>query len=70
MGANIINTIAEKAKEVLAAMGMKTGISILSNYCVQRRAISSFKIPVSALNWKGIPGEEVANKIIEAYKFA
>lgn len=51
-------------------MGIKTGISILSNYCVQRRAISSFKIPVKALNWKGIPGEEVANKIIEAYKFA
>jgi len=34
MGANITNTIAEKAKEIVARMGIKTGISVLSNYCI------------------------------------
>lgn len=70
MGANITNTISEKAKEIINGLGIKTGISILSNYCVNRRAISTFKLPVSALNWKGVAGEEVAKKIIEAYNFA
>jgi hydroxymethylglutaryl-CoA reductase len=49
MGANITNTIAEKAKQILSHMGLKTGISILSNYCLKRRAVASFKLPVSAL---------------------
>lgn len=34
MGANLINTIAERAKEIVSRMGIRTGISILSNYCV------------------------------------
>jgi hydroxymethylglutaryl-CoA reductase len=46
MGANIINTVAERAKEIMLSMGIRTGISILSNYCVERRASSSFTIPV------------------------
>ncbi len=70
MGANITNTICEKAKEIVNSLGVKTGISILSNYCVARRAISSFKLPINALNWKGVAGEEVAKKILEAYEFA
>jgi hydroxymethylglutaryl-CoA reductase len=56
MGANITNTISEKAKEIVNSLGIRTGISILSNYCVNRRAISTFKLPVSALNWKGVAG--------------
>ena len=67
MGANIINTLAEKAKEIICSMGIRAGISILSNYCVKRKAVSSFKIPVEALSWKGIKGEEVAKRIVECY---
>jgi len=70
MGANIVNTLSEKAKQILINMGMRTGISILSNYCLKRKALASFKLPVEALTWKGIPGEQVASKIIESYEFA
>ena len=51
-------------------MGIKTGISILSNYCLKRKALATFKVPVDALTWKGIAGEQVATKIIETYHFA
>lgn len=70
MGANITNTISEKAKEIISFMGIKTGISILSNYCIDRRSISRFKIPVEHLSWKGHAGSEVAEKVMEAYGFA
>lgn len=33
MGANITNTVTEKAKELLSKKGIRTGIAILSNYC-------------------------------------
>lgn len=56
MGANLINTVAEKAKEIIASMGIRTGISILSNYCLERMAISSFAIPVEHMSWKGHGG--------------
>jgi degradative hydroxymethylglutaryl-CoA reductase len=46
MGANIVNTLAEKAKQIVAGMGIKTGISILSNYCLKRMTYSSFKVPL------------------------
>ena len=45
-------------------MGIKTGIAILSNYCLERKALSTFDIPVEDLNWKGVKGSEVAEKII------
>ncbi|XP_031472500.1 uncharacterized protein LOC116244767 [Nymphaea colorata] len=70
MGANITNTIAEKAKEIVTFMGIKTGISILSNYCIERTTESKFMIPVEHLSWKGHKGIEVAEKVIEAYQFA
>lgn len=70
MGANITNTISEKAKEIISFMGINTGISILSNYCIDRRSISRFKIPVEHLSWKGHAGSEVAEKVMEAYGFA
>lgn len=54
MGANIVNTLAEKAKNIIASMGIKTGISILSNYCTRRITYSTFMIPIKALAWKGV----------------
>lgn len=70
MGANITNTLSEKAKEIVSRMGIKTGISVLSNYCLERKAVSSFIIPVEHMAWKGVAGIEVAKKIMEAYEFA
>jgi hydroxymethylglutaryl-CoA reductase len=46
MGANITNTIAEKTKEIISKMGVQTGISVLTNYCLERKSVSSFIIPV------------------------
>lgn len=60
MGANITNTLAEKAKEIITFMGLKTGIAILSNYCTERLANSKFLIPVEDLAWKGQSGKHVA----------
>jgi hydroxymethylglutaryl-CoA reductase len=60
MGANITNTLCEKAKEYISKMGIKTGIAILSNYCVERRALSYFEIPAKELSWKGVSGFDVA----------
>lgn len=42
MGANITNTLCEKTKDYISKMGIKTGIAILSNYCVERKALSYF----------------------------
>jgi hydroxymethylglutaryl-CoA reductase len=47
MGANITNILCEKAKDYISKMGIKTGIAILSNYCVERKALSYFEIPVN-----------------------
>ena len=60
MGANIINTLSEKAKEIVSHMGIQTGISILSNYCLKRKALAEFRIPVAALSWKGAQGEDLS----------
>lgn len=60
MGANITNTIAEKAKEIITFMGIKTGISILTNYCIERKSVSKFMIPVEQMSWKGHKGIDVA----------
>lgn len=70
MGANITNTLCEKTKDFISKMGIKTGIAILSNYCVERKALSFFEIPIKDMGWKGVSGLEVAEKIMEAYNFA
>ncbi len=60
MGANITNTLCERAKDYISKIGIKTGIAILSNYCVERKALSYFEIPVKEMGWKGVSGLEVA----------
>lgn len=67
MGANITNTICEKAKDCISKMGVKTGIAILSNYCIERKAFSYFQIPIKEMGWKGVNGTEVAEKILQAF---
>ena len=61
MGANIINTIAEYiAPKLEDITGARLGIKILSNLCVNRKAYSSFTIPIKEMSWKNVPGEVVA----------
>lgn len=64
MGANITNTLCERTKDYISKMGIKTGIAILSNYCVERKALSYFELPVKDMGWKGVTGLEVAEKIL------
>lgn len=70
MGANVINSIAEHAapyiqNEVLQNQG-RVSIRILSNLCTERMTLSEFIIPMKNLSWKGIPGEDVAKRVLEA----
>lgn len=71
MGANIVNTVAEGlSDEVSKITHSRVGLRILTNLCMQRRARAEFEIPLKKLGWKGVNGEDVANRIIEAYNFA
>lgn len=71
MGANIVNTVAEGlSDEVCRITKSQCGLRILTNLCMQRRARSVFEIPVEKLGWKGVDGEDVAQRIVEAYNFA
>eukprot|EP00455_Lapot_gusevi_P033789 TRINITY_DN3704_c0_g1_i9.p1 TRINITY_DN3704_c0_g1~~TRINITY_DN3704_c0_g1_i9.p1 ORF type:complete len:782 (-),score=188.15 TRINITY_DN3704_c0_g1_i9:97-2442(-) len=71
MGANIVNTVAEGlASSVEQMTGGRAALRILTNLCTKRRTISSFRIPVEQLKWKGVTGRTVAERILEAYYFA
>lgn len=72
MGANIVNTLAEMtAPKVQELIGEgRYGLRILSNLCTERLTYSSFKIPVRLLDWKGVPGLQVAKRIVEGQNFA
>ncbi|CAH0479478.1 unnamed protein product [Peronospora belbahrii] len=71
MGANIVNTVAEGlSEEVSKITQSRVGLRILTNLCMQRRARAEFEIPLKKLGWKGVDGEDVADRIIEAYNFA
>lgn len=70
MGANIVNTLCEKLKNEITQHGIKCGIAVLSNYCTERLAMSTFELPLKEMEWKGHDGIEVAMKILEAFEFA
>ncbi|KAJ0407307.1 hypothetical protein ATCC90586_002235 [Pythium insidiosum] len=71
MGANIVNTVAEGlSDEICRLTKSRCGLRILTNLCMQRRARATFEIPVAKLGWKGVDGEQVASRIVEAYNFA
>jgi hydroxymethylglutaryl-CoA synthase len=71
MGANIVNTVVEGVGpwvgEVTRA---RVGLKILSNLCTGRRTKVCFRIPLQAMSWKGVKGEIVAERIVEAWEFA
>jgi|JI61114BRNA_FD_contig_71_2251749_length_2390_multi_2_in_0_out_0_3 degradative hydroxymethylglutaryl-CoA reductase len=70
MGANIVNTLCERFKNEITQYGIKCGIAVLTNYCTERLAMSTFEIPLKDMEWKGHEGSEVAQKVLEAYEFA
>lgn len=71
MGANAINTIMEGvAPHLEARSGHRCALRILSNYCPARITTASCRIPVDALAYKGIPGQQVAARLVEANHIA
>lgn len=71
MGANIVNTMAEKVAPFLAELSKgKFGLRILSNLADKRIAKAWCSIPPSALERDGVSGDEVRDGVIEAWRFA
>ena len=74
MGANAVNSICEGITPALRAVvephGGRVGLRILSNLCVDRRTTSTFRLPFTALGYRGVDGSEVARRVVEAYEFA
>lgn len=65
-----MNTLCEKLKTQITSYGIKCGIAVLSNYCTERMAMSTFEVPIKDMEWKGHDGIEVVQRILEAYEFA
>lgn len=71
MGANIINTMMETITPYIEELSKGTALmSILSNYATECLATASCHIPVHLLKRGKISGEEVRDRIIEAYQLA
>lgn len=71
MGANIINTMCEEiAADIEAITEGRVFLRILSNLTDRSVVKASVTIPVSQLEGKGFPGEEVRDGIILASQFA
>ena len=71
MGANTINTICEYLSPFICKMlNARSGLKILSNYCTERKSAAFFEVPVENMSYKNSSGEEVAYKILEAFRFA
>jgi hydroxymethylglutaryl-CoA reductase len=71
MGANIVNTAAEKlAPRIEQLTGGRVHLRILSNLADRRLAEARCRIPCHALEWNAYSGERVRDGIIEAWAFA
>lgn len=71
MGANTVNTAAEKlAPELEALSGGRAHLRILSNLADRRLAFAECRIPCQELAFEGFPGERVRDGILEAWAFA
>jgi hydroxymethylglutaryl-CoA reductase len=70
MGANIVNTVAEGVARLIEELtGGKVYLRILSNLADRRLARSSCQIPVAALSAFELPGEEIAEGVVQASRF-
>ncbi len=71
MGANVVNTAAEAVAPLIEEVtGGKVVLRILSNLSDRRLAKAWCIVPWKALESKGIPGKEVARRIVEAWALA
>ncbi len=71
MGANAVNTAAESVAPLVERItGGRVNLRILSNLTDRRTARAECLIPVEQLARDGLPGEQVARAIFEAWAFA
>jgi len=71
MGANMINTVAERlAPELARITSEKVGLRILSNLAHRRLARASCVIPAALFDGPDLKGEDVVQGIASAYRFA
>lgn len=72
MGANLINTTCEKVAPLIQTItGARIGLQILSNFASEKLYTTTCKVKTSLLSEKGMNnGDEIAQRIIEAYQFA
>ena len=71
MGANLVNTVAETVAPVLEQLtGWVAGLRILSNLADRRRSHVSARIPAQALAAPGWDGNQVADLVVSASRFA
>ncbi len=71
MGANHVNTSCEAAGPLIEKItGGRVHLRILSNLADKRLARAHFAMPFDLLESKDFSGEEVAKRMVEAYRFA
>jgi hydroxymethylglutaryl-CoA reductase len=71
MGANAVNTALERLSPMVERIsGGRVLLRILSNLADRRLAKAACAIPLEALATEGFSGEEVRDRIIEAWAFA
>ncbi|MBX7099803.1 MAG: hydroxymethylglutaryl-CoA reductase, degradative [Myxococcaceae bacterium] len=71
MGANLINTMAEGVAPMVEQItGGRVYLRILSNLCDRRLARATCRIPVTALADFDLPGDQIAEGIVQASRFA
>lgn len=71
MGANAINSMVEAVAPLVAEVaGGEARLRILSNLADQRLARATARLPFSVLQTERFSGEEVAQRIMEAWAFA
>ncbi|WP_375757857.1 hydroxymethylglutaryl-CoA reductase, degradative [Corallococcus exercitus] len=71
MGANLINTMAEGVAPLIEQVtGGRVYLRILSNLADKRLARATCRIPLPLLADFGLPGEEIAEGIAQASRFA
>jgi hydroxymethylglutaryl-CoA reductase len=71
MGANMVNTVAEGVAPLIEELtGGRVYLRILSNLADRRLARASCRVPVASLADFGMSGEEIADGVLQASRFA
>ncbi|MGC8780762.1 MAG: hydroxymethylglutaryl-CoA reductase, degradative [Anaerolineae bacterium] len=71
MGANMVNTACEALAPLVEEItGGRVNLRILSNLADRRLAAARCVVPAAALETAGLPGNIVAQRIVEAYALA